>query len=1222
MKNLLYLFMLSLTTLVFFACQSEQTTTQHTENELFEEEEGDKQTRIDEAFKRDFEMTKDPALGYPPVERLLEVKRVIKEKEAELKLKSSAAGILDARWRERGPYDVGGRTRTILIDKNDPTNKTIFTAGITGGLWRTRDITATEPYWENLGDFLENMNISSLAQDPSNPDIIYFSTGEGYTAGGGSGGRGLGLWKSVDGGDTWQHLTTTANATFHYSQRTLVHPNGDVYVATRTGGVRRSQDGGTTWEAVMTIRPDVSDVQLGPNGDIYCATGFNAGNARIFKTPMGPNVGDVGTWEQITSPGVGFPNGFSRVELGISQSDPGTLYALVTIGSDAEAVYKTTSDGQFWFEKPIPTLSPGSEIPFTRGQGWYDLCIAVDPNNAERVIVGGINQHMSTNGGSSWSVALSPNMHVDQHFILYEEGNSNVIYFGNDGGIYRTTNGAAPPESIQIRHRNSGYNVTQFYACAMHPGEYSDYFLAGSQDNNSIQFDSYEIDRTRAVLGGDGMYCHIDQNDPQFQLASSQFGNYALSNDGGQSFSAGGVAANGAFVAISQYDSDAKILYVSSNAGSGVYYRWDITQPQGETVNIASTFSGARHIAVSPNIDNRIYWGTGGSAYLIIDNAHEGLEVEGEFITLQAGGSISCIEVERGNEDHVLVTQSNYGVESILETKDGGQTWQSVEGDLPDMPVRWVVFNPDNADQAFIATEAGVWVTDNLDGDNTVWMPQTNGLPNVRCDMLQVRQSDKFIAVGTHGRGLWTTDGLAEPVVRMNIPQIGYEGTPVDFVDYSVNPSSWLWEFGDGGTANVRSPEYTYSSFGTYNINLTIEGNQSESATIKILPEKETASVTGASNFTGDFEDAANTDFGAFNVSGTAFERGNSVMPNKSGTHSGQNAWVIGLDEPFYENNTEAMLYTPKYDMTEAGIYEFSFWARYDIQQGFDGFRVEYSLDGGNSWNVLGERGENWYNFDNTNSGGETVFPSGSQYFTGRTSGNNFKRFKTNITDLAGNEVAFRFVFRTNGMGTAAGLALDDVEINALKQEGELRTIITEFSGNFPSTTELAVNWKTEPEYRSDFFEVEYSINGRDWLKFNESERFDAAGFSIDQVAYSNEYNDQRRPLYYLRIKATDLDGGTFYSNIIVMRRNLEEVGVYRVYPNPFTDQINIAFNNIIDGDVQIEIYDALGRKVSDTAITVPDVFTSINVGDLARGTYVLRVTIGEETFTEKILKK
>jgi len=1226
MKNLLYLLlMLSLATLVFFACQSEQRTTQHAENKLFEEEEGDKQTRIDEAFKRDFEITKDPALGYPPVERLLEAKRVIEEKKAELKLKSGKANILDARWRERGPLDVGGRTRTILVDKNDPTNKTVFSAGITGGLWRTRDITANQPVWENLGDLLGNMNISSLTQDPNNPNIMYFCTGEGYTASSGagtnSGGRGLGVWKSTDSGDTWQNLPATANPTYYHSQRILVHPNGDVYVGTRTGGVRRSQDGGATWEAVMTFRPDVSDVQLGPNGDIYCATGFNTGSARIYKTPMGPNIGDAGTWEQITGVSVGFPTLFSRLELGVSQSEPGTLYALVTIGGDAEAVYKTTSDGGFWFERPIPTLTPNGGGPFTRGQGWYDLCIAVDPNNADRVIVGGINQHMSTDGGSTWSAALSPNMHVDQHFILYEEGNSNVIYFGNDGGIYRTTNGASAPEAIQIRQKNHGYNVTQFYACAMHPGLYSDYFLAGSQDNNSLQFDSYEIDRTRVVLGGDGMYCHIDQNDPEFQLVSLQFGNYALSNNGGQSFDAGGVDANGGFVAISQYDSDAKILYVSRNA-PGEIYRWDISQPQGEVVNIGNSSNRARNIAVSPNVDNRIYWGTNSSSYLIIDDAHEGGEVEGQSINLQAGGSVSCIEVERGNEDHVLVTQSNYGVVSVLETTDGGQTWQSVEGDLPDMPVRWVVFNPDNADQAFIATEAGVWATENLDGDNTVWIPQTNGMPNVRCDMLQARQSDKFIAVGTHGRGLWTTDGLAEPVVRLDIPQIGYENAPVKFLDFSINPSTWLWEFGDGGTDNVRDPEHTYAAFGTYDVNLTIEGNQTASSEIKILPDKETASITGGADFTGDFEDAANTDFGVFHISGTRFERGNSVMPGKSGTNSGENAWVVGLDEPFYENNTETMLYTPRYNMTEEGIYEFSFWARYDIQVGFDGFRVEYSINGGRDWNVLGERGDDWYNFDNSNSGGGTVFPTGSQYFSGSTPGNNFSRFRTNITDLAGNNVAFRFVFRSNGMGTAAGLVIDDVEINALKQEGELRTIITDFSGSFPSTTELAVNWRTQPEFRSDFFEVEFSINGRDWMKFGESERFDAAGFSIEQQAYSNEYSDQRRPLYYLRIKATDLDGGVFFSDIIVLRRDENPVSVYRVYPNPFTDHINIAFNDIINDDVQIQIFDALGRKVGENTVTVPDVFTRIDMGALAPGTYVLRVTVGEETFAEKILKK
>ncbi len=1231
MKKLLLFILLLLNTMFYFACQFDTSPTSETHQEYLDEdsEEISKRTRIDEAFKRDFEMTKDPALGYPPVERLHEARRVIKEKEAQLKTKSSAANILNARWRERGPYDVGGRTRTIVVDQNDPTNKTVFAAGITGGLWRTRDITANEPYWENLGDMLENLNISSIAQDPTNPNIMYFCTGEGYTTGGSSGGRGLGIWKSVDSGDTWDNLPATANGTFYYSQRMLVHPNGEVYVATRSDGVQRSQDGGQTWERVLTARSDISDIQLGPDGSIYCATGFVSGGGRVYKTPAGPGIGDTDNWQWLTGPGVGFPASFERIEIAVSQSDPGTIYALVENGGDAQAIYRTANDGQNWLSRTVPRLGDENSPPFTRGQGWYDLCIAVDPNNADRIIIGGITLHMSTNGGNSWSTALSPNTHVDQHFIMYEKGNSNVIYFGNDGGIWRTENGAAAPVNIRIRHKNSGYNVTQFYACAMHPDKYSDYFLAGSQDNNSIQFDSYEIDRTRAVLGGDGMYCHIDQNEPQYQLASSQFGNYALSNNGGQSFDAGGIGADAAFVAISQYDSDANILYVSKT--SGTYYRWDISQAQGEIVNITSTSSTARHIAVSPNIDNRIYYGLAGSAYVIVDNAHEGVEVEedgeieiqveGEFVIVGANGSISCIEVERGNEDHILVTQSNYGVESVLESTDGGATWQSVEGDLPDMPVRWVVFNPVNADQAFIATEMGVWATDNLDGDNTVWMPQTNGLPNVRCDMLQTRTSDNFVAVGTHGRGLFSTDGLADPLVRINVPQVGYADEAVQFVDYSINPSTWMWDFGDGETATVRDPEHTYDEFGIYPVSVTIEGNQSAASEIKILPQKDTPDATGGSDYTGDFENPANTDFGVNHISGSRFERGNSGMPGKSGTHSGDNAWVVGIDEPYYENNTETMLYTPKYDLTEAGIYVFSFWAKYDIQQGFDGFRIEYSTDGGRAWSVLGERGDDWYNFDNSNSGGGTVFPTGSQYFTGKTSGNNFKKFKTNISDLSGNDVAFRFVFRTNGMGIFAGLALDDVEITALKTDGDLRTIITDFSGNFPSNTELSVNWKTKPEYRSDFFEVEYSINGRDWMKFSEGEKIAAAGFSIDEVAYVNEYSNEKRPLYYLRIKATDLDGENFYSDIIVLRRNIEEQGIYRIYPNPFSDHINVAFNGIINDDIVVEMYDVLGRKVGENTVNVPDVYTRIDLGSLAKGTYVIRITIGEETYTQRIVR-
>jgi len=1219
MKKILLILTLSLTAMLYFACQSEHTTESgQTHSKVTDKKEKPpKRTRIKEAFEYDFEITKDPALGYPPTERMSKVMKALKKKTAEIRNKSAANEIEDLSWKERGPNNVAGRTRTILIDKNDPSNKTVFTAGVSGGIWRTRDITVSRPTWENIYENYKKIAITGIAQDPNNPQIMYYCTGES------SGVRGLGLWKSVNGGDSWTHLTSTENSDFYYSQRMLVHPvTSDVYVATRSAGLQRSTDAGETWEAAFDTRPDITDIKISSDNKLYLSSGFVSGGGRIYVS----ETGNPDDWTAITGVVSNFPGTLDRIELALSESDPNVIYALGARGLDAEGIYKTTNGGAFWSEISPPSAI-GMEV-FTRGQAWYDLCIAVDPNNSDRVIIGGIDLLMSSNGGNSWTQISQwfgggglQYVHADQHYILYEPGNSSVIYFSNDGGIWRTNDGGLSNlANIEITNRNNGYNVTQFYACAMHPEKHSDYFLAGSQDNGSQQFDSYEIDNTKEVLGGDGFFCHIDQNEPQYQMVSLYYGAYALSNDGGATFSAGGVSIgpNSGFLNPSDYDDEANILYARGDT-LGQYHRWNINNQEKIAVDINNSGSVVRHVSVSPNVSNRIYIGLPSSRYLIIDDAHQGTSKQAQSISITGGqgGTVSCIEIEKGNEDHILVTQTNYGVASVFETKDGGMTWENVEGDLPDMPVRWVVFNPLNADQAFIATEAGVWATDDLNGSETVWMPQINGMQTVRCDMLQVRESDNFILAGTYGRGLFTTDGLAEPFVRINIPQITYTDVPVEFRDYSINPDSWLWNFGDGETSIEKNPEHAYADADLYPVSITIGENLSTTTNIKVLPDKNTPDATGGGDYTGDFEDAANQDFGAYNISGSKFERGKSGQLGKSGTHSGDNAWVIGIDEPFYQKNTEAILYTPNYNLTERGIYEFSFWGKHDINYGFDGFRVEYSTNKGRDWRVLGQEGDNWYNYSNATSIAETAFPSGSHYFTGRSSGNAFQKYKLNISELSGNEVAFRFVFKTIDAGVFPGVAIDDVEIKALKTDGELKTIITDFSGSFENT-DLTVVWKTQPEYRNDFFEVEYSLNGRDWQIFA-NEKIDAVGFSIDEVAYTREYDEQKRPLYYLRVKGTDLDSINYYSEIIVMSRNIEDQGIYRLYPNPFTDHINIAFNDLVRGDVIVEMYDALGQKVAENTIGIPDAYTRIDLGDLPNGTYVVRITIGEETYTEKI---
>jgi len=167
----------------------------------------------------------------------------------------------------------------------------------------------------------------------------------------------------------------------------------------------------------------------------------------------------------------------------------------------------------------------------------------------------------------------------------------------------------------------------------------------------------------------------------------------------------------------------------------------------------------ASAIAVSPNTPNRLFVGTTGGRVVRIDNAHLGT-FTANVLSSPRNANISCILVEPGNDNHLIATFSNYGAAGqVFESTDGGTMWTNLTNDLPDMPVRWAMFHPFDEDKVLLATELGVWSTDDLDGVNTEWWPSNNfGLANVRVDMLQYRPSDHLVAAATHGRGMFTTD--------------------------------------------------------------------------------------------------------------------------------------------------------------------------------------------------------------------------------------------------------------------------------------------------------------------------------------------------------------------------------------------------------------------------------------------------------------------------------
>lgn len=723
-----------------------------------------KQDRIDLAMQMEFELTKDPATNTVPRERLYDAWAETQRRISGLSTRTGTSSII---WEERGPSNVGGRTRGIIVDANDPTNNTVWAGGVSGGLFKTTNISASDPAWRPIDDLFDNLAVSCMAQDPSNPNIMYFGTGEGWFNADAL--RGLGIWKTTDGGQTWSRLPSTANATFYYTQKIVITSTGVVFASTSNGGLLRSTDRGDTWTTVLGLgtfanSSEATDIELASDGTLYVGMGIFSQGSLWRSTDNGDN------WTQLTNglPGVGY----ERVEIASAPSDPNRVYVLLQDGSNnqCEGIYRSNNGGDSFTSVNNPSAIGMSS--FTRNQAWYDLICAVDPNNPDILMIGGVDLLRSTNGGNSWTQVSQwfgggglQYVHADQHEIFYV--NSNLVFFGNDGGVWRSTNGG-----LSILEKNGGYNVTQFYSCAIHPDKGENYFLGGTQDNGTHRVTTTGFGPSQRVSGGDGSFAHIDTDEPNIQMSGFTYQNYVITTNSWQSSSgAGDGSQSGAFINPTDYDSDANILYCAHDGGT--FYRISgIGGGRTENQLTVAAFGGGtvRHISVSQNVANRVYFGTSNGRVIRVDNAHTN-NPTGVRLNTSGGprGSISCVAIEEGNDNHLLVTSSNYGIISVWETYDAGGTWFNREGNLPDMPVRWAIFNPTNNNSALLATELGVWSTDDLNETTVQWFPNVT-MPNTRVSMLQVRESGTILA-GTYGRGFYTTSGLEVPNIEFGVTQ-------------------------------------------------------------------------------------------------------------------------------------------------------------------------------------------------------------------------------------------------------------------------------------------------------------------------------------------------------------------------------------------------------------------------------------------------------------------
>lgn len=721
----------------------------------------EKEKKAEGRSEFEFMRIKDLKTNEIPIERLMTARKVAKRK---LRQKDAIDNI---NWVERGPNNVAGRTRAIIVDKNDASGNTIWAGAVAGGLWKSTDAGTT---WSNIDDFFSNIAIVSLVQDPSNYNVMYFGTGEGL--GGIDAVRGLGIWKTSNGGASWSQLPATDNnENFDYVNKLVVDADGVLYAATgsrycNAGGIMVSSDGGSNFSKFAdpdhcgnTAGPayhgnECTDVEVATNGHIYAAFGQYGDNDGIYKS-----INSGTSWSLVYTS----ESNESRIELATAPSDSDVIYALIenTDSGGVPKIKKSTDGGVSWVSKATPSFNDCGTIrsDWTRGQDWYDLICAVDPNNSDRVLIGGVDMFSSSNGGNSWTQESlwcgGPSyMHADQHAMVYD--GSSKVWFGNDGGVYFSPDGGA-----NFEFKGNGYNVTQYYAADIHPTAGSNQMLGGTQDNGSHLFNSAGMNSVTTVTGGDGAFCHIDQDNPQMQITSYVYNNYFVTTNGWSSFTEFSQSDNGLFINPTDYDDQSNLLYTSLLPGQ--IGRWNDPAVAGtsfDAVALSGVFDEITAVRVSPNVNNRVYIGTRFGKVYRIDGAHAGVVKTPTLLhTHPSNAYVSCIEIFDGDENHIAYTVSNYGANSVYHTTNGNAgspTFTSVEGDLPDMPVRWAQFHPVEKDQIFLATELGVWSTNNINGGSTSWSPTNSGLANTRCDMIKCRKSDNTLIVGSHGRGIFT----------------------------------------------------------------------------------------------------------------------------------------------------------------------------------------------------------------------------------------------------------------------------------------------------------------------------------------------------------------------------------------------------------------------------------------------------------------------------------
>jgi photosystem II stability/assembly factor-like uncharacterized protein len=694
------------------------------------------------------------------------------------------------RLRNIGPAVQSGRIADIV---KDPTNRsTWYVAVASGNVWKTVNAGTTwEPVFENYGSY----STGSLAIDPSNPNVVWLGTGENASQR--SAGFGDGIYKSLDGGKSWNNMGLAAS---EHIAKILIDPRDtDVVYAASQGplwapggdrGLYKTTDGGVTWELVLEISENtgVADLAFDPRDpDVIYAASYQrrrhvgvlvAGGpeSNIYKTTDGGE-----TWKQLKR---GLPSvDRGRIAVAVSPQQPDVVYALVAAEGDESGFFRSCDRGESWVRM--------SDYIVVDPQYYGE--IYPDPHRFDRVYAVDMTFHVTHDGGRTFEPLRYQNVHVDHHSLVFDPDDPDYLMLGNDGGIYESWDGGDKWKFV------ANLPITQFYRVGI-GSERPFYTVCGGTQDNATLCGPSRTNNVHGIrnsdwfvtVGGDGFQARIDPDDPNIIYSMYQYaGIVRYDRRSGERLDIQPQPEPGEPALRWHWDAP---LIISPHKSSRLYFAanrlfksedrantWEPISPdlsrgidrnQREVMGrvwsvdavwknvFTSPYGTIVGLDESPLEEGLLFVGTDDGLIQVTEDGGANWSATGEFEGVPDLTYVADVVASRHDPNVVFAVFNNHKegdfAPYVMKSVDRGRSWISIRGDLPDRQPAWTIVQDHvDPDLLFVGTEFALYFT--LDGGSH-WIELTGGVPTVAIRDLEIQRRENDLVCATFGRGFLIFD--------------------------------------------------------------------------------------------------------------------------------------------------------------------------------------------------------------------------------------------------------------------------------------------------------------------------------------------------------------------------------------------------------------------------------------------------------------------------------